>query len=109
MFDYIVWTYGGEIIAMVVTIILGVLGFVAKNLVKTYLNDKRKQDIAKAVVRFVEQCYKELHGEAKLKAALDMLAKLLNEKGIDATVTELKVLIEAAVAEFNDVFKAKTE
>ena len=105
LFDYLMWTYGGEIIAMIVTVTFGVLGFVAKNLVKTYLNDKRKQDIAKAVVRFVEQCYKELHGEEKLTAALNRAASIMMEKGIDFSVTEMETLIESAVAEFNEAFK----
>lgn len=108
MFDYFMWTYGGEIIATIVTVVFGVLGFVAKNLVNTYLNDKRKQDIAKVVVRFVEQCYKELHGEEKLSAALNRAASIMMEKGIDFNVTEMETLIEAAVAEFNEAFK-KTE
>lgn len=105
MFDYLMWTYGSEIIAMLVSIIFGVLGYVVKNLVKTYLNDKRKQDIAKAVVRFVEQCYKELHGEEKLKAALNRASKIMTEKGIDFSETEMETLVEAAVAEFNEAFK----
>ena len=105
MFDYLMWTYGGEIVTMLVTVTFGVLGFVAKNLVKTYLNDKRKQDIAKAVVRFVEQCYKELHGEEKLAAALNRAASIMMEKGIDFNVTEMETLIESAVAEFNEAFK----
>jgi F0F1-type ATP synthase membrane subunit a len=105
MFDYFMWTYGGEIIATIVTVVFGVLGFVAKNLVNTYLNDKRKQDIAKAVVRFVEQCYKELHGEEKLSAALNRAATIMMEKGIDFNVTEMETLIESAVAEFNEAFK----
>lgn len=105
MFDYFMWTYGGEIIATIVTVVFGVLGFVAKNLVNTYLNDKRKQDIAKAVVRFVEQCYKELHGEEKLSAALNRAASIMMEKGIDFNVTEMETLIESAVAEFNEAFK----
>ena len=105
MFDYLMWTYGGEIIAMIVTVVFGVLGFVVKNLAKTYLNDKRKQDIAKAVVRFVEQCFKELHGEEKLKAALNRASAIMAAKGIDFSETEMETLIEAAVAEFNEAFK----
>lgn len=105
VFDYLMWTYGSEIIAMLVTVIFGGLGFIVKNLVKTYLNDKRKQDIAKAVVRFVEQCYKELHGEEKLTAALNRAASIMMEKGIDFNVTEMETLIESAVAEFNEAFK----
>lgn len=105
MFDYLMWTYGGEIIAMIVTVVFGVLGFVVNNLAKTYLNDKRKQDIAKAVVRFVEQCFKELHGEEKLKAALNRASAIMAAKGIDFSETEMETLIEAAVAEFNEAFK----
>ena len=105
MFDYLMWTYGSEIIAMLVSIIFGVLGYVVKNLVKTYLNDKRKQDIARTVVRFVEQCFKELHGEEKLRAALNRASAIMAEKGIDFSATEMETLIEAAVAEFNEAFK----
>lgn len=105
MFDYLMWTYGGEIVAMIVTVVFGVLGFVVKNLAKTYLNDKRKQDIARTVVRFVEQCYKELHGEEKLHAALNRASAIMAEKGIDFSVTEMETLIESAVAEFNEAFK----
>lgn len=105
LFDYLMWTYGGEIIAMIVAVVFGGLGFVARNLVKTYLNDKRKQDIAKAVVRFVEQCFKELHGEEKLKAALNRASTIMAEKGIDFSETEMETLIESAVAEFNEAFK----
>ena len=105
MFDYLMWTYGGEIIALIVTVIFGALGFVVKNLAKTYLNDKRKQDIARAVVRFVEQCFNELHGEEKLLAALNRASAIMAEKGIDFSETEMETLIEAAVAEFNEAFK----
>lgn len=105
MFDYLMWTYGGEIIAMIVTVVFGVLGFVVKNLAKTYLNDKRKQDIAKAVVLFVEQRYKELYGDEKLKAALKRASAIMVEKGVDFSETEMETLIESAVAEFNKAFK----
>lgn len=105
VFDYLMWTYGSEIIALIVAVVFGGLGFVAKNLAKTYLNDKRKQDIAKVVVRFVEQCYKELHGQEKLHAALNRASAIMAEKGIDFSVTEMETLIESAVAEFNEAFK----
>lgn len=105
MFDYLMWTYGGEIVAMIVTVVIGALGFVVKNFVKTYLNDKRKQDIAKAVVRFVEQCYKDMHGQEKLHAALNRASAIMAEKGIDFSVTEMETLIESAVAELNEAFK----
>lgn len=105
MFDYLMWTYGGEIIALIVTAVFGMFGIVAKNIAKNYLNDKRKQDIAKAVVRCVEQSFKELHGKEKLHAALNRASAIMVEKGIDFSVTEMETLIEAAVAEFNEAFK----
>lgn len=105
MFDYFMWTYGSEIVAMIVTAIFGMLGVVVKDLVKKYLNDKTKQDVAKLVVRFVEQVYKDTHGEEKLQTAMKRASAILAEKGIEFSVTEMETLIEAAVAEFNEAFK----
>lgn len=105
MFDYIMWTYGGEVIAVIVTSIFGILGVIVKQMVKKYLDDETKRKIAKAVVQFVEQCYKQLHGEEKLNAALTRMSDLLAEKGIEVSVLEMETLIEAAVAEFNEAFK----
>lgn len=105
MFDYIMWTYGGEVIAVIVTAIFGILGVVVKTMVKKYLDDETKRKIAKTVVQFVEQCYKQLHGEEKLNAALTRMSDLLAEKGIEVSVMEMETLIEAAVAEFNEAFK----
>lgn len=105
MFDYIMWTYGGEVIAVIVTAIFGILGAVVKAMVEKYLNDNTKRAIAKTVVQFVEQCYKDLHGEEKLNAALTRMSELLAEKGIKVSVAEMETLIEAAVGEFNEAFK----
>ena len=95
---------GKEILAMIVAAIAGYIGVAVKNLVAKYLNDKTKRAIAKSVVQFVEQVYKNLHGEDKLNAALATVSELLAEKGISFSEYEMKVLIEAAVAEFNGAF-----
>ena len=105
MFDYFMWTYGGEIVLMVITAIFGTLGVVVKNILKKHLNSKEKQDIARAVVLFAEQCFKHLHGPEKLQAAMNRASAILAEKGIDFSETEMETLIEAAVAEFNEAFK----
>ncbi len=105
MFDYLMWTYGGEVIALIVTIIFGALGFTVKNMVKKFLNNKTAQTVAKTVVLFVEQCFKELHGEEKLHAALNRMTVILREKGVFISDTEMETLIESAVAEFNEAFK----
>jgi len=53
----------------------------------------------------VEQTWKTLHGPEKMKEALKTAEALLKKKGIDFDAEEMEVLIEAAVAEFNDVFR----
>jgi hypothetical protein len=100
--------YGTTILYAILTAIGGYIGLVVKNLYTKYVNTKIKQDIAKTVVRGVEQIYKDLHGEEKLDAALKAASEMLAEKGIAASELELRMLIEAAVAEFNDAFH-KTE
>lgn len=97
--------YGAEIIGTLLVTLFGIFGMVAKNMAAKYLDNDTKRTLAKVVVQFVEQTYKELHGDAKLKAALEVFAQLLAEKNIDASVTEMKVLLEAAVAEFNKAFE----
>lgn len=101
--------YGMEILYAVVTGIAGYLGIVVKNLVTKYINDKTKASVAKTAVQFVEQVYKDLHGEEKLNQALKASSEMLMEKGIKFNDLELRYLIEAAVAEFNNSFKKNNE
>lgn len=97
--------YGMQIIGAVATAIFGFLGMLAKNLVTKFLNDKTKQDIAKIVVRGIEQCYQALSGPEKLQKAIETATEMLNEKGIKVTEVELRMLLENAVGEFNKVFE----
>lgn len=106
MFIEIINMYGAEILGTLLLALAGIFGMVAKNLASKYLDTDTKRTLAKVVVQFVEQAYKHLHGEDKLNAALVTLSDLLAEKKIYATEVEMRVLIEAAVAEFNEVFKA---
>ena len=105
MFAEIINMYGAEILGNLLLALAGIFGMVAKNLASKYLDTDTKRTLAKTVVQFVEQVYKNLHGEEKLNAALTVLAEMLQEKKIQATELEMKVLIEAAVAEFNEAFK----
>lgn len=108
MFKEFINLYGMEILFTIVTAIAGYIGLVVKNLCKKYFNDKTKQAVAKQAVQFVEQVYKELHGDEKLNAALSAASEMLLEKGITVSDLEMRVLIEAAVGEFNKTFD-KTE
>lgn len=108
MFAEFIDVYGMQILYTVIVGIAGYIGIVLKNLVTKYINDKTKQAVAKTSVQFVEQVYKDLHGEEKLTEALEAASQMLAEKGISVTELELRALIEAAVAEFNDAFNKTT-
>ena len=104
MFDFFIYTYGPTILLAILTAVFGVLGYGAKRIYINHINDETKRSIAAAVVAFVEQVWKTLHGADKLNKALETAEALLKKKGITFDAEEMKVLIEAAVGEFNDVF-----
>lgn len=104
MFTEFMNTYGLQIIYAILTALAGAVGIVVKRLYTKYANDKTKKDVVRTVVLGVEQIYKDLHGEEKLNQALVSAAEMLDEKGIKVTDLELRMLIEATVAEFNDAF-----
>ena len=104
MFADFINAYGMEILYAIITAIAGYIGIVIKNLCTKYINDKTKAAVAKTAVQFVEQVYKDLHGEEKLNEALAAASEMLAEKGITVSELELRVLIEAAVNEFNGAF-----
>ncbi len=104
-FEYFMIGWGKEIIILVACAVFGMIGILIRNVLAKYLNDDTKRKVAKTVVLFVEQVYKDLHGEEKLNAALERASVILTEKGIKVSVTEMKTLIEAAVSEFNEAFK----
>lgn len=63
-----------------------------------------KQELASLAVRFVEQVYRDLHGEEKYNQAAQWLAERAGEIGLSVTVEEIKGLIEAALRAFKDEF-----
>ena len=111
--EYFSYCYGLEIIGMILAAVFGCLGYAAKQIYKGYIdkqNDRIDSDtkvaIARAVVQFVEQAWKTLHGADKLRKALEAAEVLLKKKHIPFDADEMMILIEAAVAEFNNAFKA---
>lgn len=104
-------TYKSQIISMlgdiVATIVVGIAGYVGiclKRLFERYVNTDDKKNVANTCVNFVEQVYKDLHGEEKLNIAIKYATIILTEKGIQINETELRTLVEAAVKEMNDKF-----
>lgn len=97
------------LLSAIITGLASALGVLLKKLydrtIGERLKDKIKKEVAAQVVKYVEQVYKNLHGEEKLEKALEAAADILNEKGINISDLELRVLLEAALAELNEAFK----
>lgn len=89
-----------EVARIILLAIAGLLGTVAAKL----LNTEIKRRVAKIAAQFVEQAWKALHGEEKMQKALEAAAALLAKYGIKFDAAEMRILIEAAVGEFNEVF-----
>lgn len=109
MFAEFINDYGTTILYAILTAIGGWLGLWVKDLYTKYINDKTKQSVAKTVVQAVEQLYSDLDGEEKLQKALESASEMLAEKSIAISDLELRMLLEAAVGEFNDVFHSGNE
>ena len=109
LFAQFINTYGVPILYALLTALAGALANAIKALYTKYINDKTKQVVAKTAVQFVEQVYKDLHGDEKLGQALTAASEMLYEKGIAFTELEMRVLIEAAVGEFNNAFSKEAE
>ena len=103
-FSDFIMSYGPSIIMSILTTIATVLGFLIKKLYNKVVTDKTKESVAKTVVKAIQQLYYDLSGEEKLQKAIESATEMLAEKGITITDLELRMLIEAAVAEFKDAF-----
>ena len=85
------------------------VGNAARNIYQEHVNDDTKRAVARTAAAFVEQVWKNLHGEEKLQQALETAEILLRKKNIPFDADEMMVLIEAAVAEFNEAFNKPLE
>lgn len=90
---------------LILTVLFGTVGMFIKNMVEKYLDTDTKKDVAKSAAAFVEQVWKDIHGRDKLRKALETAQVLLAKKGINFDAEEMEILIEAAVAEFNEAFR----
>lgn len=106
IFNEFIANYGVTILHTVLTAIAGYVGIIVKNLYTKFINDKTKKDVVKTCVKAVEQIYTDLHGEEKLDKCIESVTSMLAEKGITITDIEVRILIEAAVNEFNQSFNS---
>lgn len=101
------------ILSAIITAVASALGVLAKKIwdrtVGGKIKDETKKDLAETVVKYVEQVYSDIHGEDKLNAALEAFSKMLSQKGIDISELEMRVYLEAALANFNGAFGKTAE
>lgn len=96
--------YGAEILSTIALGIATYVGYFLKAIVQEFVNNKKIKEIVKTAVAAVEQMYKNLHGQEKFEAALAAATEMLNNKGLIISQIELRLLIEATLAEFNNAF-----
>lgn len=101
-------TYVTQIILILLLALASFLGAQIKKLYNKYVTTEIKQSVCRTAVRFVEQVYKDIHGQEKLRQAMSKASEILAEYGITISETELVAMIEAAVNEFNNSFAKNT-
>lgn len=98
----------GVLIPLLSTILLGVAGWLGVKL-KQQLDEKEKNkttlQVVAICVQAVEQIYKELHGPDKLQKCIEMVTDMLSTRGIEISATDIRILIESVLAEFNNAFE----
>ena len=101
-------SYGIELISTALVAIAGYLGMFAKRLVEKYLKDKTAKSIAKTVVQAIQQMYKDMNGAEKLEKAMEAFSDMLEAEDIHISELQMRMLLEASVGEFKEVFKNTT-
>ena len=97
-----------DVVSILLTALVGYIGVAVKKAYTKYVNDETKKEVVDTCVQAVEQLYKDLHGDEKLQKAIEYASEMLCSKGISVGEVELRMLVEAAVAKFNDVFKQES-
>lgn len=105
LLNQLISTYALPILGSILTAIASFIGLKIKSVYEKYINDKTKKDVVETTVKYVEQIYKDLHGEQKLQKAKENILELLNQKGISITELEMNVLIESVCNSFKKEIK----
>lgn len=90
------------LVAMVIEFIRKQLGYAKLQKIQQLL--QTKENLAILAVRFVEQTFKDLHGEDKYNQAAIWLSARAQENGLAISDSEIKGLIEAALRKLKDEF-----
>jgi hypothetical protein len=80
------------------------LGTKLKTIYEEKANTELKKKIIDDTVQYVEQVFKDSSSEEKLSEAVKAAGDWLQEKGIDVSDSELKILIESSVYSLTNSF-----
>lgn len=99
-------------LVMVVVAVIGYVGLEVRKLVVQKISElvsKQEknnvlmaQNLAVIAVQAVEQMFKEIKGEAKLKEAIGILKVSLDNHGLKLSDAQMETLVESAVHEMNE-------
>ena len=99
----------GEIVLSVLGIVLtffaGRLASVLGKGLKEKFSEESILTLAHTAVSAVEMMYRELGGEEKMERAISILEKSLAEKNILLEREKMRVILEAALAEFKEAYQ----
>jgi len=104
MLEYFMYTYGNQILLVLLCAIFGTAGYGLKKLLGKYLDTATKQSVAETSMLYVDQVYDDLHGEEKMEKALSSAETLLNKYGIPFDAEEMRILIECAIKAFKAAY-----
>lgn len=92
------------LLPILATFLTGLFTYIGTRLKKVYeekVNTETAKNVVEDAVRFVEQVYKDLHGQEKLEKTTAQVVEVLQSKGISISEAEINMLIESAVYGLN--------
>lgn len=96
--------YFTQIILILLLALASFLGAQIRGLYNKYVTTEIKKNVCKTAVLFVEQVYRDIHGQEKLEQAMKKASEMFAEYGITVSDAELITMLEAAVREFINSF-----
>ncbi len=81
--------------------IISAVGIMIKNAITKAADTDVKKKLVETTVKYIEQVYKDVHGQEKLEIAMQKAEQLFKEKGINIGQTELEMMIEEVVNNIN--------
>lgn len=90
-----------KLLGVVIGILIYAITKKIKEIFKKQLENDTIKNVIHSTVRYIEQVYKDIHGEDKLNKAKEVVFEVLGKYGINISDKELEILIESAVNSMN--------